>query len=229
VLGHYSSVATAPTEIPTFGVPPFAIHGTLLRGELERWREGLPETSLSPIVLLCYWYVRIALDLKQAESEPSILLTPATKIIDLLTHNPNLITPLTYHSTILATLTLIKLTEHDSTRAEAETFLKTLLENRIAPSAWDSIIRDMISNRKQASIATLKGSEHASTAAQGLQHLAELATANEEGRDVSMGESRSEGEIYAAKSAGLHNQANQELRQMLKDGYLRVMSGESGR
>jgi beta-lactamase class A len=124
------------------------------------------------------------------------------------------------------------LAEYDSTRTEAEGGLKSLMENRIAPSAWDSTIRDMISNRKQTVVATLASSaesQHASTAAQGLQHLAELATANEEGRDVSMGEGRSEGEKFAAKSGGSHNQLHQDLRDTVKNGYLRLLNGESGR
>jgi hypothetical protein len=212
------------------------ILGTLLRGELERWREVLPDTlfppSNSPLLHLCYWYLRIVVDLKQADSEPSNLLSPAINIVTQLTQNPSLITPLTYHSTVLATLTLIKLTEYESVRADAEGGLKTLMENRIAPSAWDSTIRDVISNRKHATVTPLTSSaesKHASTAAQGLQHLAELATANEEGRDVSMGEGRTEGEIFAGKSAATHNQLHQDLREIVNIGYLRILGGDSGR
>jgi hypothetical protein len=233
ILGHYSSMTTAPTEIRSLSVPPFAILGTLLRGELERWREVLPDSlANAPLIHLCYWYLRITVELKQVDSDSASLLTSAMRIVTLLTHNPSLVTPLTYHPTVLATLTLIKLTDYDSTRAEAEIGLKTLMENRVAPSAWDSIIRDMISNRKQIGVAALTSSaesKHASTAAQGLQHLAELATANEEGRDVSMGESRSEGENFAARTTAVHNQFHQNLQEIVKSGYLRVLSGESGR
>jgi beta-lactamase class A len=129
-------------------------------------------------------------------------------------------------------LTLIKLTEYESTRADAEGGLKILMETRIAPSAWDSTIRDMISNRKHAIVLSLTSnteSQHASTAAQGLQHLAELATANEEGRDVSMGEGRNEGETFAAKSGAAHSQVHQDLRDIVKNGYLRLLSGDSAR
>jgi Fungal specific transcription factor domain len=233
ILGHYSILTTTPIEIPSLGLPPFAILGTFLRGELERWREVLPESlSNSPLIHLCYWYLRISVELKQADSDSSSLLSSAIKIVTQLTHNPSLVTPLTYHSTVMATLTLIKLAEYDSTKVEAESGLKGLMENRIAPSAWDSTVRDMINNRKQAGVAALTSSaesKHASTAAQGLQHLAELATANEEGRDVAMGESRNEGESFAANSAGVHHQFHQSLQEIVKNGYLRVLSGESGR
>ena len=228
ILGHYSLVPS--TEIPSLAVPPFDILGTLLRGELERWREVLPDSlSSSPLINLCYWYLRIAVELKQLDSELSSLLTPATKMVDLLTHNSNFISPLNQYFSTLATLTLLQLAEHDNTTAAAEGYLKTLMDNRIAPSSWDSTIRDMISAKKQASITMLQGSEHASTAAQGLQHLAELATANEEGRDVAIGESRGEGESFVSKSAGMHTQLQQDLRKVMKDGMMRVMSGESGR
>jgi len=202
----------------------------LLRGELERWREVLPDSlSNSPLIHLCFWYLRIVLELKQADSDSSSLLTSAMKIVTQLTHNPNLVTPLTYHSTVLATLILIKLSEYDGASSEAESGLKALMENRVAPSAWDSTVRDMISNRKQAGAASSAESKHASTAAQGLQHLAELATANEEGRDIAMGESRSEGEIFGVKSAAMHKKVHPNFEEIMKSGYLRVLSGESGR
>ena len=204
--------------------------GSTLRTSLELWRTGLtvPLDSMSPAVLLCYWYLRIVLELIQAGSEPSSLMTSAAKIIGLLVHEPNHVAPLTHHSTILATLTLIELAEEDETRAEAEDCLKILMENRIAQSVWDTTIRGIVSNRKRVR-ATLKGSEHASTAAQSLQHLADLATANDEGRDISMGEGRSEGESFAAKSPSTQHRVKKDLRKIVRDGYVRLLSGESGR
>lgn len=180
---------------------------------------------MSPAVLLCYWYLRIVIELIQAECEPSSLLTSAAKIIGLLVHEPNHVAPLTHHATILATLTLIELAEDDDTRTGAEDCLKILMENRIAPSLWDTTLRGIVSNRKR----TLKGSEHASTAAQSLQHLADLATANEEGRDISMGEGRSEGESFVTKSPGTQHRVKKDLRKIVRDGYLRLLSGESDR
>jgi hypothetical protein len=183
---------------------------------------------MSPAVLLCYWYLRIVIELIQAECEPSSLMTSAAKIIGLLVHEPNHVAPLTHHATILATLTLIELAEDDDTRTGAEDCLKILMENRIAPSLWDTTLRGIVSNRKRV-MATLKGSEHASTAAQSLQHLADLATANEEGRDISMGEGRSEEESFATKSPGTQHRLKKDLRKIVRDGYLRLLSGESDR
>jgi hypothetical protein len=231
ILGQITAITTAAPVDPTGSTIPPAIMlgGSTLRTSLELWRIGLtvPLDSMSPAVLLCYWYLRIVLELIQAGSELE-LMTSAAKIIALLVHEPNHVAPLTHHSTILATLTLIELAEEDDTRAEAEECLKILMENRIAQSVWDTTIRAIVSNRKRVR-ATLKGSEHASTAAQSLQHLADLATANDEGRDISMGEGRSEGESFATKSPSTQRRVKKDLRKIVRDGYLRLLSGESGR
>jgi hypothetical protein len=44
-----------------------------------------------------------------------------------------------------------------------------------------------------------------------------------------MGESRGEGESFVSKSAGTHNQLPQDLRTVVREGMLRVLSGDSGR
>ena len=231
ILGQITAITTAaPVDTTGWTIPPaLMLGGSTLRTSLELWRTGLtvPLDSMSPAVLLCYWYLRIVLELIQAGSELE-LMTSAAKIIALLVHEPNHVAPLTHHSTILATLTLIELAEEDDTRAEAEECLKILMENRIAQSVWDTRIRAIVSNRKRVR-ATLKGSEHASTAAQSLQHLADLATANDEGRDISMGEGRSEGESFATKSPSTQHRVKKDLRKIVRDGYLRLLSGESGR
>ena len=230
ILGQVTAVTTAAPPDSDWTIPPALLLGGSLRSSLEIWRTGLtvPLDSMSPTVLLCYWYLRIVIELIQAECEPSSLLTSAAKIIGLLVHEPNHVAPLTHHATILATLTLIELAENEDMRTGAEDCLKILMENRIAPSLWDTTLRDIVSNRKRV-LATLKGSEHASTAAQSLQHLADLATANDEGRDISMGEGRSEGESFATKSPSTQHRVKKDLRKIVRDGYLRLLSGESGR
>jgi hypothetical protein len=69
------------------------------------------------------------------------------------------------------------------------------------PSAWDEVIRGLI-NKKQSSggadIPNAPESQHALTASQNLQQLAELATATGEGRDSAAGK---EGEKTSMASA----------------------------
>jgi len=230
VLGHCTTITTVPADIPSLGGgPAYSILGTLLRGELERWREGLPDSVLSPgnapLVHLCYWYVRILVELTQADSEPSSLLTPALRIVRELAQNPDLITPLTYHSTVLAAFALVKLLDYESTRSESLKALKDIRAGPLALSAWDSTIRTMISNNtKTTSAVMLTSSAESQLAVQGLQHLAELATTRDE-----MEASSKSGEKFAVKPGTSQNQQQLDLSEIVKSGYMRILCGESGR
>jgi hypothetical protein len=170
-------------------------------------------------------------ELRLPESEPQELLVAAGHIVTQLTHNANPISPLTYHSTALAAITLIELTNHDSTKEEAEKSLQSLLQNRIAHSAWDEAIRGLI-NKKQSSsaaLSTMTESQHALTASQGLQRLADLATATEEGRDTTTTESRKEGEHTSTTAPSPAQQRYPELRATIRIGYLsHVLGGDGG-
>jgi len=222
----------APSDLPPLAIPSLINH--TLRGEMERWRESLPPSlfppSNSPLIHLCYWYIRILYELRLPESEPQELLAAAGQIATQLTHSANLTSPLTYHSTALAAITLIELTNHEGTKEKAEKSLLLLLQNRIAHSGWDEAIRELI-NKKQSSSAALPimtESQHALTASQGLQRLADLATATEEGRENTASETKKEGEkiITAAPSPAL--QRYPQLRATIRIGYLSHVLGGDG-
>jgi hypothetical protein len=171
--------------------------------------------------------------LPTSESE---LLSPAMNLVTQLIHNSNLNSPLTYYSTTLTALTLNELREYDDTRPEAESGLKSLLESRIAPSSWDTAVREFIANKKAQPAGTLPSSsttesKHSLTASQGLQHLAELATATE-GRDISTTEGRKESEMSSTSAPeGAISQRYHDLRQLVKSGYLSafLLGGDSAR
>lgn len=232
ILGHVSLVTLIPTDLDSFSVRSGPIFSTLIRGELERFRESLPSSFLpptnAPLVHLCYWHLRLLVELFLPDSEPSDLLVSALRVVTQLVNNPGLITPLTYHCTTLAALALLDLTEYEATREEAERSLKSLVESRIAPSTWDVAVRDFIANRK-SNLATAE-SKHASVASQSLQRLADLATATEEGRDVTGGEERKEGEkLINSGPARAYFQNFSRLREVVRSGYLSVFGGETGR
>jgi predicted nucleotidyltransferase len=175
-------------------------------------------------------------ELTLPDSEPYDLLVGALRTVTQLIHNQGLITPLTYQSTTLAALALLELTEYETTRDEAETSLKSLVESRTAPSTWDAAVRELIANRKQPASSTAPAvnsataeSKHASVASQSLQRLADLATATEEGRDVTVGEERKEGERTGSGAAGAHFQRFHKLREVVRSGYLSVFAGDAGR
>jgi hypothetical protein len=240
MLGHFAEANLVHTDLPPLGVRPASIVGTLLRGEMERWRESLPASffpsSQSPLNHICYWHLRILLELTRAESEPLDLLAPAMHIVTQLKHNAQVISPLTYYSTALAAFTLLELMAYQITKEDAESGLKSLLEARIAPSGWDAAIRDMIVTKQQrlgasaiVGSSNLADSQHALTASQGLQRLADLATATEERRDVSSGEGRKDSEKTDTVAAAAHSQRYHELRELVRSGYLTVFDGEAAR
>jgi hypothetical protein len=201
----------------------------LLRGELERCRESFPQgffpPSNAPIIHLCYWYLRILLELRLSPSDPDDILGPAMHIVTQLTHNASFMSPLTHHATALAASTLIELAGYDKTKDSAEGGLRALVENHIAPSGWDAAIRDMIiSKRNQGSStgADAAESQHALTASQGLQRLADLATATEGDRaDAATVGGGKDSEQANPTPAGLgFVERLQGLKDLVTKGYL---------
>jgi hypothetical protein len=130
---------------------------------------------------------------------------------------------LTHHATALAASTLIELARHEITREQADSGLKTLLEGRIAPSGWDPAIKEMIRKKQHSGLGSSDPSagKHSLLAAQGLRHLADLATATKEG--VAAEQGRDEGENVGSDAAAV--QQYRGLRAVLKDGYLTNLSG----
>lgn len=229
-----------PTDLPPFSVASGPLYGTLLRGELERFRETLPASffppSNAPVIHIAYWHLRVLVDLSLPGVEPSDLIVSASNMVSQLVNNPGVVAPLTYLSTTLVALALLDLTEHEATRDEAEHGLQTLLESRIAPSAQDAAVRELIARRKQqaAGLASAE-SKHAAVASQSLQRLADLATATEEGRDVAVSKTRQDDERERSQTnsasdlAGARLQNFGRLRELVKGGYLSVLSGEESR
>jgi hypothetical protein len=205
---------------------------TLLRGELERLRESFPPSLFpppnAPLAHLCYWYLRILMAMRLPESEPQDLLDPALQIVTQLKNNASLVSPLTHHATAFAAVALIECTGSEHTRQDAESGLSSLLESRIAPSGWDSSIRELIIKSKNPGPSSGAGgaagaktgtSQHA--AIQGLQQLAELASATEEGRAES---STSEGRKESSTGGQIFHRFH-DLRELVRIGYFSKLGG----
>jgi len=213
----------APSDITVAGSGSAPIIGTLLRGELERFRESLPNSltpTSAPVVHLAYWYMRLLIKRATPADEASELLEPAMQLVSLLTTNPPIATPLVHHFTVLAVISLLDLLDVDSTRDEADRGLKLFLDSRTAPSAWDAAVRDAVLKKRHSLSAgnTTAASQHALTASQGLQHLADLATAGEAGRTEVLSEARPE---VSTGSKG--NDWNSTA--LTRSGYLSVLGG----
>ncbi|CZT07565.1 related to RGT1 Regulator of glucose-induced genes [Rhynchosporium agropyri] len=244
ILGHTAAVTLAPTDLPNLSIPRDAVYGTLLRGELERFRESLPASALqpsnAPLLHMCYWHLRILVGLTLATLEPIELKGIALNNLSQIISNSGLVSPLTYQCTTLVALALLDLTEYEVTRDEAEEALRTLiLEARNAPSTWDAAVRVLIAQRYQPAsnsappfnLSTAE-TKHASVASQSLQRLADLATATEEGRNVTVSEEVKEGETAQnilnpnpkPSPAGSSFDTFHKLRELVKSGYLSVFN-----
>ncbi|KAG0645944.1 putative transcriptional regulatory [Hyphodiscus hymeniophilus] len=230
ILGH---VTLAPTDLSDPFNPSSSYFRTLLRGELERYRESLSASSLPPpnapvVMYLSYWSLRILMARKLPEYGPHDLCEPATKIVTLLKNNPSLVCPLTHYANTFAAAALIECTAHEQTRMEAESGLTTLLDSRIAPSGWDASIRELIVKNKHLGQSTGAGgaagakagtSQHSTGEESHLRSLAEaaeLATATNEGKAESLAggvrkESSTDGKIIRR----FH-----DLREIVRSGLL---------
>jgi hypothetical protein len=173
------------------------------------------------------------MEIRLPDSEPLEILGPAMQIVTQLTHNANLVSPLTHYITSLAACTLIELKMYESTREEAESGLKSLMESRIAPSAWDPSIRDMVLKKQNISPPTGAGSTigaktaTSQLASQGLQHLADLATATEGGMTKTSGtEGRKE---EKSNTDAQVFQRFHDLRELVRSGYMSILVGDTAR
>lgn len=162
-----------------------SIHGTMLRVELERCREALPENFINPhnapLIHLVFHYIQIQLQLMLPEYEPKEILVPAAQIVAVLSQYSNYYFPITQHATALATEVLIDLRKFGEARSEAEHNLSVLRDGHIMPSPINSTIKEMIINNQRSDLygddSKVVKSQHVLTASQTLQQLAELATA----------------------------------------------------
>jgi hypothetical protein len=227
-----------PTDLPAPITPSVPLLSTLVRGELERFREVLPPSlstpSNAPVFHLVFWILRLLLALRLPESQPQDLCDAAVQIVHTLTSNANLISPLTHLAAAFAAVVLIKCTYEEETRKEAETGLSAFLDGRIPPSGWDASIKEMIIKNSNASQSSGAGgaaganpgtSQHAVIASQGLQHLAELATATEEGNaESSTGEGRKD-----SKSQKYLSIRAFDLRELVRIGDWSKLGGDAGR
>ncbi|KAI9736562.1 MAG: Glucose-responsive transcription factor [Claussenomyces sp. TS43310] len=236
VLGHVAAVFIAPSDVTALGSSSAPIISTLLVGELERFRESFPASltpESSPLVHLAYWHLRLLMKRATPASDPSELAGPAMRIITLLTGSPTFTSPLLHHFSVLAALTLIDLLDLESTRDEAEVGIKMLRESYAPLSAWDMAIRDTIQKKRHSSgivaSTTAAASQHALTASQGLQHLADLATATEADRSEALSETRPETVASAPPTTVAANQAAWDSTALTRNGYLSALTPDDSR
>ncbi|KAI1770354.1 hypothetical protein F4818DRAFT_268040 [Hypoxylon cercidicola] len=175
ILGYFAPVSLAPPRVlsPDSGAAP--ILSSFFNLSIELFREVLPQSitpSTHPILHMVYWHCRLLAYLFQTNANSSDILWPCKETVGLLLTNTQLLSPLNHHFFCLTALSLVELVRVEKTREEATFLLRQLLDSNLAPSTWDAVIRDHISEHIRPSTAQ-------ATANQSLQHLADLATATE--------------------------------------------------
>lgn len=146
----------------------------ILADYIENYREDLPghiEAASYPLVHLAYWHCKLLVTLLTPGATPTETLWPTSELATLLLANAHLRSPFTNHFVSLVTMSLSKLSKMDSSREGAVRLMKEILEK---PSGghWDSVREKLTEQLRPTSSVE-------ATASQGLQHLADLATAHE--------------------------------------------------
>lgn len=216
ILGHFAPVSLAPPRAlsPDTGAVP--ILNSFFNLAIELFREVLPANithSTHPILILVYWHSRLLAYLFQTNALSEDVIWACKETVGLLLNNTVLLSPLNHHFFCLTTLSLLELARLDKTREEVMPLLKDLLERNLAPSTWDGIIRDRITERLRPSTAQ-------STADQTLQHLAELATAS--GAEAVKPENDTEPVV--ARTSTTYGDLGFDPRPILQTGYLNVLA-----
>ncbi|EWG39500.1 hypothetical protein FVEG_15018 [Fusarium verticillioides 7600] len=168
----------------------------ILADYVENYREDLPAHILAtshPVVHLAYWHCKLMVVLLTPGATPTETLWPTKEVINLLFANEHVRSPLVNHFVSLITMSLAKLVKIDKSREEATQLIKDIVEK---PNEMWNGVRDKLSEflRPTSSVEA--------AASQGLQHLADLATAHEGiapgGDDISFGPSLASGYLDMA-------------------------------
>ncbi|KAK7428345.1 Glucose-responsive transcription factor [Neonectria magnoliae] len=169
----------------------------ILTDYIENYREDLPahiEPASHPLVHLAYWHCKLLVSLLTPGATPAETLWPTKELTNLLFINTYLWSPLLNHFASLVAMSLTKLSKLDSSKEEATQLIKEILEK--PGGVWDGI-RDKLSEQVRPS-----SSVETAAASQGLQHLADLATAHEGittgGDDIAFGPSLASGYLDVA-------------------------------
>ncbi|KAM5346479.1 hypothetical protein ACJ41O_009484 [Fusarium nematophilum] len=145
----------------------------ILTDYIENYREDLPahiEPASHPMVHLAYWHCKLLVALLIPGAPPAETMWPTKELINLLFTNSHLRSPLVNHFASLVAMSLTGLSKRESSREEATQLIKEIVEK--PAGVWDGVREKLAEQTRPAA-----GVE--ATASQGLQHLADLATAHE--------------------------------------------------
>ncbi|RGP80903.1 n-terminal binuclear zn cluster-containing dna-containing [Fusarium longipes] len=164
----------------------------ILADYIENYREDLPahiEPASHPMVHMAYWHCRLIVILLTPGATPSETIWATKELINLLSANDYLRSPLVNHFVSLVSMSLAKLVKLDRSREEATQLIKDIVDK--PATVWDGVREKLTEKLRPTSSVE-------ATASQGLQHLADLATAHEGGDDIAFGPSLASGYLELA-------------------------------
>lgn len=115
ILGHTATVLSTP------GAELVPFMSTLLNGELQRFREAMPDSltrNATPMVFLAFWHLRLLIQSSTPSNDRADLInqaTPGVAVLAEIRHR----SPLDHYFSGLAMLILSELYNIESTRDEA--------------------------------------------------------------------------------------------------------------
>ncbi|RCI17385.1 hypothetical protein L249_2676 [Ophiocordyceps polyrhachis-furcata BCC 54312] len=176
------NIASALSRMPAGATAADETVTAILGDYVDDFREDLPahvDVTSFPLVHLAYWHCRLLVTLLTPGMTALEMMWPARELSRLLLTGGQRQSPLTRHFASLAAVCLTKLAKMDRTREEATQRIRDMVE--AAPDGhWDRVQARLAEQLRPPSSAE-------ATASQGLQHLADLATAHE-GMTVADGE-----------------------------------------
>jgi hypothetical protein len=136
------------------------------------------DPELSPVVHLVFWHARMLAYLLNPSVKATDLMWTVRESTAILVSDGPIVSPFTHHCLVLTTLCLMSLKKVDKSRDEANKLLQDLLDSP-ASSVWETLVHDKIAQQlRPVAGQALVPSAAEAAASQGLQHLADLATAS---------------------------------------------------
>lgn len=241
--GHYANFLTSRPSNPDTSSFLASVVSTRLN-DLRLDFSALPNHSSEtlPFTYLFFWHARLLLS-RISPLPPTEILTLSRQIIDV---TPSTLSPLCRDFVVLAVVSVMELLESEvpGVKEQAEQILQLWLSIQprlISPGSWDVGLRELVIKRGGANNSPSQthaapqapmgqaqaqnqaqnqgGSAAALTASQGLQHLADLATAGDAGREQDL-----KSELTAAVAGGQAVAWDKE--KLTKYGFLTILSDD---
>lgn len=161
---------------------------TLVQGELDRFRESIGQHFVGPpdLITTCYYHLRLLIHRLTATDQfydLQELLAPTARLSDALKTRDLSQSSLDHHFLALWTLTMVELSGLQGCERVAKTGLQETIDLLEDPHGWDATIKSTAEGCLRRILEQDTKVDGASNdTGSGLQHLADAATAGQDGQ-----------------------------------------------